>query len=191
MKFFLYLFLAAPLCAAQITIDGTMSLVWQYDLHMNQFNTVNISVMPVQVVINESVPTGSNGRYTVGNVSILAPLYAPTPASIGSASIWNEPSWNETWITLEQDFSSDARWMEFNNGALMTNPDNFTSAEFESILFSQIHVGGSWGMRDDGQGLQNLLGGTISTITVTSDAPEPATYILMLFPMFLIWKRSK
>lgn len=182
--------LIAPLCASQITIDGTMSLVWQYDLTTNQFNNVTMPVMPVHVVINESVPVGVTGSYNVGSVTITEPLYANSTALYNSTGILNEPSWQETWITLVDSYSNDFRWMEFNNGPLMTNPNNFTSAEFESILFTQVYAGASWGMRDDGNGLQNLLGGTITSVTISNQAPEPTTCVMMFLALACLWKRK-
>ena len=91
---------------------------------------------------------------------------------------------------MVDNYSNDVRWMEFNAGPLMTDPNNFTSAEFDSILLSQIHAGEAWGMRDDGSGLQNLLGGTITSVTVVGQVPEPTTYVLTCVALVCMWRKK-
>lgn len=191
--------------ASIITIDGTMSLAWQYDLATNEFNNITLPVMDVQVVINDTNLVGGNGSYNLTGVEIDDSLFGllgyDTSAWAeldNSANISNETSWNETWITFVEDLSGpdggDERWMEFNSGPLMADPNNFTSAEFEADLFSQAYVGGSWGMRDDGNGLQNLISGTIDSITVTdTSTPEPTTAVFFGIGVlgFAVLKRSR
>ena len=100
--FFCLMLLVAPLCAGQIIIDGTMSLVWQYDLTTNQFTNVQVAAMPVHVVINEVTPTGGIGNYNIGSVLITESLYTVSTPLYNSVSISNEPSGTKPglrWLT--------------------------------------------------------------------------------------------
>jgi hypothetical protein len=122
--------------ASIITIDGTMSLVWQYNLTTSAFTDITLPEMDVQLVINDNDIVGDSGRYSLSGAQIDDPLFELMGYNISawnevdnSAFIWNEPSWNATWTTFVEDLSGpdggDERWMEFNNGPLMTDPSSF------------------------------------------------------------------
>jgi|ERR1035437_5612542 hypothetical protein len=184
-----------------ITIDGTMSLAWEYNLNTNTNVDISLPVMDIRVLIDDGSPRIGIWNYTFFNsVEIDSPLFGLLGYDTSSwieldnlAEASNEPSWNSTWLTFVEDLSGigggDERWMEFNSGPMMADPNNFTSAEFEATLFSQAFVGGQWGLRDDGNGVQNLLSGTINSITVTdtTSTPEPTTAILFGFGLLSIF----
>jgi uncharacterized protein (TIGR03437 family) len=64
---------------------------------------------------------------------------------------------NQTWLTFDQQFvgpnGSEERWIEFESPS-MINPYLYGSVDLKSDLLSR--VGQTWGMRDDGSGLQNF-----------------------------------
>jgi hypothetical protein len=181
-----------PLRASTITLDGTMSLVWQYDLTTNSFNTVAPLTVNVHVTIDDQV-TGrlvfspQTIRTYFGSVEIDSPLFnllgfdTSTLIETGSgSSAQGNNSTNDTWLTFSEDLRantfSEERLIEFGSPP-MTDPANFTSADLDADLL-QIAASGQWGMRDDGGGLQNLLSGSLTSITIDNATPEPSYSLL-------------
>lgn len=182
-----------PLRASTITLDGTMSLVWQYDLTTSSFNTVAPLTVNVHATIEDQV-TGTlvfspqTIRTFFGSVEIDSPLFSllgfDTSILIetgsGSSAQGNN-STNDTWLTFSEDLTantfSEERWIEFGSPP-MTDPANFTSADLDADLLA-IAASGRWGMRDDGGGLQNLLSGSLTSITIDNATPEPSFSLLV------------
>ena len=87
----------------------------------------------------------------------------------------NNGSFNETWLTISEELSgSGYDWeksLENNDVPPMTDPANFTTADLESLLFSEVGVSGLWSYREDidypgGGGLQNYFSAVLDSVSV-------------------------
>ena len=184
-----------PSCKADtIWIEGTMSLVWQYDLSTNAFNSVVPVTIPVSLAISDEVTGqidfgGGTVRTLFGPVHISSTLFdllgyssiGITSGNSGGSAQGNNGTWNATWLTFSEELAgpsySEARWISFDAPA-MPDPYTYGPADLKNDLI--FRAGQPWGMRNDGAGLQNLLQGTISSVWVeTPGVPEPGSIMLL------------
>jgi hypothetical protein len=173
-----------PARAGTITLDGTMSLVWQYDLSTGSFNTVGPLTAAVQIVIDDT-PTGGTIVFspdTIRTYLVGVQVYTSWPSLLGYADLVESDdiafvqSGSGLWeLSLEEDWSGNPG-TELGMYFLFPStgdPANFTPADLDSYLLSQ--VGSSWGTRMDGGGLQNYLNGPLTSVTINDNAvPEPS-----------------
>lgn len=171
-----------------------MSLSWQYDLNTDSFNTVAPLTMNVRLTVNNQISGQlvfgpDTVRTFFGPVQIESPLFSLlgfdtsslVSVNSGSAAQGNNGAQNYSWLSFGEDFSgntfTESRNIQF-GGPPMVDPFAFTSANLREYLLLAA-VGGTWGMRDDGARLQNLLQGTIDSITISNEVPEPSLNILV------------
>ena len=188
----------APAYADTITLNFTMAMVWQYNLGTSTFDSIQPLTMDVQAVIDDQV-TGTivfspdTIRTNFGAARIDSPLSGLIDlgydvstlaySTSGMSAQGNNGSFNETWLTISEELSgSGYDWeksLENNDVPPMTDPANFTTADLESLLFSEVGVSGLWSYREDidypgGGGLQNYFSAVLDSVSVDDAVPEPS-----------------
>jgi hypothetical protein len=188
-----------------MTMQFSVYMNWQCDLSTNAMNPLFVPLtINIQAVVDDQ-KTGvilfppDTTRILFGGVSIASPLSSlvpmghtpsPTDARYPSADVQDTfitPTNQGTWISLDEEFwgtnTSYGRNFQYTNLPRLTDPLNFDSDDFYSLLLST--VGQTWGYREDsgfpGGGFQTHGDATLLSVTGTqTSVPEPSTSVLFI-----------